>query len=161
MTAADDGSHPTRSHPSQFGSVYMQLFSIAKYMHCIRMHVEVVENIAVPQTIALEPPFTLKWGSRAPASDHWGKSNPSSYPWGCLLGLRFSDFIFLASAYEGGWRYLSLAVSSSQRWCMLIVLITAELAWGTVAAEIWKEIYGLNLRTLHWQSSILLSSTAL
>src|SRR5688572_26057368 len=45
------------------------------------------------------------------------------------MGLRsVSDFIFLASVYEGGWPVLSLTVSSSHRQCSVSVLIIAELA---------------------------------
>ena len=39
-----------------------------------------------------------------------------------------SDFIFLASAYEGEWPVLSLTVSSSHWQCVVSVLIIVELA---------------------------------
>ena len=54
-----------------------------------------------------------------------------------------SDFIFLASAYEGGWPVLSLAVSSSHRQCTVSVLIIAELARGAGGAEISNQISAL------------------
>jgi len=41
-----------------------------------------------------------------------------------------SDFIFLASAYEGGWPVLSLTVSSAYWQCAISVLIIGELARG-------------------------------
>ena len=47
-----------------------------------------------------------------------------------------SDFIFLATAYEGGWPVLSLNIW--QR--MVSVLIIAELARGASEAEISKQI---------------------
>ena len=54
-----------------------------------------------------------------------------------------SDFIFLASAYEGGWPVLSLAVSSSHQQCTVSVLIIAELARGAGGAEISNQISAL------------------
>ena len=41
-----------------------------------------------------------------------------------------SDFVFSASAYEGGWPVLSHAISSSHWQCMVYVLIIARLARG-------------------------------
>ena len=49
-----------------------------------------------------------------------------------------SDFIFLASAYEGGWPVLT--VSSSHWQCAVCVLIIAGLARGAGRAEISNQI---------------------
>src|SRR5678816_1871320 len=49
-----------------------------------------------------------------------------------------SGFIFLASAYEGGWPVLSLAVLSSDRPCLISVFIIAELSRGHRWNRIWK-----------------------
>ena len=54
-----------------------------------------------------------------------------------------SDFIFLASAYEGGWQVLSLTVSSSHWQCSVSVLVIAEFARGGGGAEVSNQISAL------------------
>ena len=54
-----------------------------------------------------------------------------------------NDFIFLASAYEGGCAILFLAVSSSHWQCAVSVLIKAELTGGANGAEISNQIFCL------------------
>ena len=50
--------------------------------------------------------------------------------------LSIIDFIFLATANEGGWPVLSITVSSSHWQCVVRVLIIAGLARGTGGSEI-------------------------
>ena len=68
-----------------------------------------------------------------------------------------SDFIFLASAYEGGWPVLTLIVSSSHWQFTVSVLIIAELSRGVGGVEISNQISALDgiwtPKPLDWQSS--------
>jgi len=73
-----------------------------------------------------------------------------------------SDFIFLATAYEGGWPVLSLTFSSSHLQCMFSVLIIAELARGrrwnrNLEPNFWPG-RDLNPEPHDWQSSTLTTS---
>ena len=70
-----------------------------------------------------------------------------------------SDFIFLATAYEGGWPVLFLSVSSSYWQCAISVLIIAELArgrrWNRILNSNFCPGRGLNPEPYDWQSSTL------
>ena len=66
-----------------------------------------------------------------------------------------SDFIFLALAYESGWPFLSLTVSSSHWQCAVSVLIS----WvGIGGSEIFNQISAL---VGIWTSNLSIGSPAL
>src|SRR6218665_2484726 len=69
------------------------------------------------------------------------------------------DFIFLATAYEGGWPVLSLTVSFSHWQCAVSVQIIGELARGCRWNRNLKPNFcpgrGLNSEPHDWQSSTL------
>jgi len=54
------------------------------------------------------------------------------------IGMVFSDFIFLASAYEGVWPALSLTVRSFHRQCTTSVLIQTSWLLNADEADISK-----------------------